>query len=246
MTTRAPHAARSRARSPCRPRAACRAAPRASSNARRAIRSTWSGWYSHVSKTRAVLARAARAVVEAADELAHDQQVDARRRPPGAGSRRRRAPCAARSAPARGAPRRRPTAARRPRRAAPRRRRGTPRGSSGGQRLAERVDRGAAERVLLDVDLERQRLEHADGLAITSGPIPSPGRQHDRLLAMELLRVSSSTWWKSAATPLGESGPPVRRLQPDDKRLLARRVAQRHPLGALVLVQPRARARAAG
>ena len=43
--------ARSRARSPCRPRSRCRRRARASSNARRTIRSTWLGWYSHVSKT---------------------------------------------------------------------------------------------------------------------------------------------------------------------------------------------------
>ena len=47
---------------------------RAISNARRAMRSTSRGWYS---QDRAVLAGAARAEVDAADELPHDQQVDA-------------------------------------------------------------------------------------------------------------------------------------------------------------------------
>ena len=153
--------------------------PRASSNARRARRSTWRGWYSQRVEDGAVVAHAARAVVEAADELAHDQQVDARRPTPGAGSRRRRARCAGRSGPASG-------------RTAEPSHFGPPTAPSStasavaaggerlrGQRVADRVDRGAAERVLLDREVERQRLEHADGLGHHLGPDPVAGQADD-------------------------------------------------------------------
>ena len=46
-----------------------------------------------------------------------------------------------------------------------------------GERRSLREDRVAAERVLGVVDPER--VEHADRLAVTSGPIPSPGRHGD-------------------------------------------------------------------
>ena len=52
--------------------------PRASSKPRRAMRSTCAGWYSHVSKRVPSSRRPLRAEVEPADELADDQQIDAR------------------------------------------------------------------------------------------------------------------------------------------------------------------------
>ena len=111
---------------------------RASSKPRRATRRTWSGWYSQVSNTVPSSRRAPAAEVQAADELAHDQQVDAVRAE-GAQVRvdvERRA--AARTGPPRASrrSRRRPRPRRRP--AAPRRRPRTPRGSpaAAGRRAA--------------------------------------------------------------------------------------------------------------
>ncbi len=134
----------------------------------------------------AVVADAARAVVEAADELAHDQQVDPVARAPAGGSRRRRArlrspirPASGRTAPPShfGPPTAPSSTASAARHARERLRR---------QRIADRVDRGAAEGVLLDLDLERQRPEHAHGLRHHLGPDPVAGQADDRLVAMEL------------------------------------------------------------
>ena len=88
----APRAARPRARSPCgRASRACGAA-RAASNATRAMRAISTSSYTIVlraSRLPSTSARAARlAEVEPAGELAHHQQVDARRPPRAAASRR--------------------------------------------------------------------------------------------------------------------------------------------------------------
>ena len=157
---------------------------RASSNARRATRSIWLGWYSQRVEDGAVVARAARAVVEAADELAHDQQVDpvAERR----AEVRVDVELAAQADQARprAARRRRPTSARRPRRAARRRPRGTRRASppAAGRRprRSRRRRRGAPRPRASSGSASSTRTASA----ITSGPIPSPGRQTMRLLAM--------------------------------------------------------------
>ena len=94
----------------------------------------------------------------------------------------RRAPCAARAAPAPAAPAPRvPTSGRRPRRAARRRRRGRARAVSGGSGAPVRVDGGAADQRLAAARSScpygaptARRTRTA--CAVTSGPMPSPGR----------------------------------------------------------------------
>jgi len=130
---------------------------RASSNARRAIRSISAGEYSHVSKADPSARRPLAAEVEPADELADDQQVDAVA-PRGAkirvdvelapktdqallGAHR----CAVEL------------------REAGRAEEDGVRGPAGGQRfrgqrVAVLVDGAAAERMLLDPDVDRQRI----------------------------------------------------------------------------------------
>ena len=173
-------AATSRARSPCRPTSDGRAASARARNARRAIRSTWRGWYSHVSNDGPVVAHAARAEVEAADELAHDQHVDV------AGDRRTQVrvrvergaqaeqPLLRPHVGARRTPDRRPgPSARRPRRgtrrasrrAAACRSRGSPRRRSAARRARRRA---------------RAASSTSRASAATSGPMPSPGRRTTR------------------------------------------------------------------
>ena len=183
----------------------------------------------------AVVAHAARAVVEAADELAHDQQVDARRRSPGAGSRRRRArsrspisPASGRTAPPShfGPPTAPSSTASAARQAA---------SVSAGQRVADRVDRGAAER---RAPRPRRRAAarraRARPAAITSGPIPSPGRQTIRLAhRASSRRVRSST----KPVEVGDArrrraGRRSRACELREHRVLAAGVAQRDPVRA--------------
>ena len=196
----------------------------------------------------AVVARSARAVVEAADELAHDQQVDPVARPPAAGSRRRRAPCAARSARPRAAPA--PPSHSGPPTAPSRTASAATQAASvaGGSGSPQRVDRGAAERVLLDLDARAAAPRaRAPPRAITSGPIPSPGRQTIALYSpCSSRRVRSSTSSTRPPTPSSESGPAFARWSVSQHRLLAAGIAQRDPVLDLVLVQPRAPPRAAG
>ena len=150
---------------------------RASSNARRAIRAHLVGVVLAGVEDDTVLANAARAVVEAADQLADDQQVDARRRPPGAGSRRRRAPCAARSARPRAARGRRPTSGRRPRRAAPRRRAWQAASVSAGSG-SPNASIAAPPKACSEISSSSGSASSTrTASAATSGPIPSPGRQ---------------------------------------------------------------------
>ena len=152
---------------------ACRA--RARTRAAR-CRSIWSGRYSIVSKTVPSARTPARAVVEAADELADDEEVDAlsagraqvrvdvelARRPDQAVLGRTVGAVELRRAD------RRPwSTASAARQAA---------SVSGRQRVAFRPDRRAAEEVLLELELERQLAENACGGSATSGPMPSPGR----------------------------------------------------------------------
>ena len=192
-------AARCRARSPCRPRAAGRCgrgrarmrAARGARSARVVLERVEDG---------AVVANAARAVVEAADELAHDQQVDP------VGDRRAQvredvelaadadSPASGRTGePSHFGP---PTA---PSSTASAARQAA--SVSGGQRVADRVDRGAAERVLLDVDLERQRLSTCTAYGHHLGPDPVAGQADDAARHVRAPRlVRSSTKRTSSAS----------------------------------------------
>ena len=85
-----------------------------------------------------------------------------------------------------------------------------------GQRVADRVDRRAAEELLLDLDVERQRLEHAHGLGHHLGPDPVAGQADDRgyghRASSRRVRLEHELG-RSSATPSSDSGPVVRALR---------------------------------
>ncbi len=156
---------------------------------------------------RAVRTPAAGAVVEAADELADDQQVDAR---PGGGTQVRvdvERPAERDQALLR--PHRRAFELRQADRAEDDRvgrlaRSQRPSGSG----VALREDRAAAEAVLLDLDLERERAEDVDRDRRHLGPDSVSGQagdaQHQR--PSSCFVSESRTPWKSSS-PACESGP---------------------------------------
>ena len=153
----------------------------ASRNARRTMRSTWRGCVLARVERRAVLAHAARAEVEPADELAHDQHVDAVERPPAAGSRTCRARRAAASSPCSGR-----TSARVELGVADR----ALQHRDGGEARVERLVRAAASRSrgsrAAPISRSSSTTSGASSSSTrrasraTSGPMPSPGRRTTR------------------------------------------------------------------
>ena len=197
----------------------------------------------------AVRARPAGAVVEAADELAHDQRGRRPRRPRGAGWRRRRAPCAARSAPASG-------------RTAPPSQRGPPTAPSStasAPRHAASVSGGSGSP---QASIAAPPKRCSDGRARAGAPRararacrhhlrpdPVAGQADDPpSIAMDLPpHQVEHVAGRCSATPSAESGPALACLQRADQRTASRlRVAQRQPVRELVVVRAGARSRAAG
>ena len=200
--------------------------PRASSKARRATRSTCVRRVLARVEDRAVVARAAARRSRGRPRARGRSAGRSRPRSPGGGSRTRRARCRSRSGPASGRTRRRPTSARRPRRAAPRR----PAARSerlGRERDPVRVDRGTAERRSSISTSSASASSTRTASAITSGPIPSPGRQTTLPAPWISPRVRSRTKrWKSRERVRRERAGVHRPRRAGEHRVLAVVVAQ--------------------
>src|SRR5581483_7743456 len=82
-----------------------------------------------------------------------------------------------------------------------------------GERRADFIDRRAAERQLDELDVDGQRLEHADGLPEHLGADPVAGQQREAAHRLTSRLTRSSTYVISSSTPSSESGPPFTRFR---------------------------------